>query len=686
MSKAPAKLALVIQQETRKGVGKALQKFASIDVNKRQELEQQGINLSSLIFEELMPILENTKVDDLLILMGEGIGNMVMLTPALKSLKHNHPRLKVTVWCKEPAAQVIRGWDIVDKVITEFDGAYYDMYFTTIWGKQIEEENFETIQNHTRTAMKADLKTFHESIQHMAVAEFLGATNEVPAPHCQIAEGDEAEEVISLMPANSEEYIVFGVTALRHFGWDVKRWPHYVELAKKIHKKFPAYKIIMIGDGEDLEEAQEKDWPDNVFLGFMGKLNIPQLAFLIKHADMYVGNDTGPTHIAAAMNTKTFAIFAPTLVSKNKPLGKDVTILNKRPPCSPCQYTDKFSTCDCLRDHTAGEVYNSIFFPDNIKAKPKMLLVGDFSGGALRNEIYIKRTLEKEFHQKVIPFDYRAQMKGAAPLTASYAMLNAIVHHEPDYVLICGGQQIVSGVLSYVQLLSPKTKLMNWYVDNRHRPEHWFSHLSSVCDASFWSTGDPVMLSQVFSQTQKPCQFLPITPDDATFKPSDQTKDIDVLFVGTPHSKPRVDLLSYLVKNGVNIQIHGNGEWPDDLKSHVKPGIFDKEFVKALNRSKIVLNINVINDVPLYFSDRYFQPMAVKTVGLNIYVPKLEDMFEDGKHMVFYKDNEECLAKINELLQDDKKRQHISEEGYKLYKEKYTLKHMLKQMFTGLEA
>jgi len=686
MNKSPAKLALVIQQETKKAVGTALKKFTSISADKRQELEQQGVNLGSIIFEELIPIIENTKVDNLLVIMEEGIGNMVMLTPALKALKHNHPRLKVTVWCKEPAAQVIRGWDTVDKVITEFDGGYYDLCFVSIWGHQTEQANRDVLQNHVRTALNAERKTFHESIQHMAVAEFLGATNEVPTTHCQIAEGKEITGVTDLMPDDSDTYIIFGDTSLRQFGWDVKRWPHYVELAKMIQKKFPKYKIFLIGDKEDLEEAKEKEWPDNVSLIMMGALSIPQLAYLIKYAEIYIGNDTGPTHIAAAVGTRTYAIFAPTMLSKNKPLGSNVTILNKRPPCSPCQYTDKFATCDCLNDHTANEVYNSVFFPENIKTKKKLLLVGDFSGGALRNEMYIKRTLEKEFGQKVIPFDYRAQMKGAAPLTATYELLNAIVHHEPEYVLICGGQKLVPGVLSYVSLLSPKTKVANWYVDNRGKPEHWFTHLSAVCNTSFWSTGDPVMLSQVFSQTQKPCQFLPITPDDKTFKPMDLKKDIDVLFVGTPHSQPRTDLLNYLIKNGVKIQIYGDGKWPKELKPYVKPGVFDTNFVKILNRAKIVLNINVINEVPLYFSDRYFQPMAVKTVGLNIYVPKLEEMFENGKHMVFYRNKEDCLKQITDLLQDEKKREYISEEGYKLFKEKYTLKLMLEQLFVGLES
>ena len=678
----PSKLSSIIQEEIRKGVGRALQNYISVPIDKRQEMEQKGINLGSFVYDEILPVLNNTKIDRMLILMGEGIGNMVMLTPALKALSYNHPRLKITVLCKNPAAQVIQGWDCVDKVITEFDNSYYDLCFVTMWGHGLEEENKVVLQQYCKNQFSASLKTFHEALQHMSAPEFLGATNDFPETHCQMATGKETEKVDKgLEVAKGKKIIIFGDTALRHFGWDVKRWPYYTELAKLIDKKFKdEYHIFMIGDDEDLEEAEEKQWRNNVSLYFMGKLNISQLAYLISKADLYIGNDTGPTHIAAAVGTKTYAIFGPTMVSKNKPLGQDVTILNKRPPCSPCQYTDKFTTCDCLGNVTAQEIYNQIFYGNNQTVKIKTILIGVFSGGALRNEMYIKKTLESKFGHKVITFDYRAASKNQTDITTSYDILNLIMHHEPEYAIICGGQTISPGALAYLSILSPKTKLLNWYVDNKGKVEPWFKTLSAVCTSSFWSTGDPVLLSQVFSQTQKPCRFLPITPDDSVFKPMKEEKTIDVLFVGTPHSKPRVQLLEFLVKSGVNIEIYGDGEWPLNLKSNVKAGLFDKEFVKKLNQAKIVLNINIINHIPLYFSDRYFQPMAVKTVGLNMYIPKLEDMFEDGKHMMFYRNEHECLEKIKTLLKDDAKRKSISEEGYKLYKEKYTLTHMLTRM------
>ena len=663
------------QQQIKDRVGKALLAYHNVPEEEKVNLEKQGINIASFIFDAVMPAIANLKLKRLLIIMEGGIGNMIMLTPALRFLRHMNPRLHITVLGKRPALDVIDGWDVVDRVIEEFDGGMYDLCFTTIWGKNTKAQIDHLLKQTCKAQLDVNLKDVHEAIQHLAICDFIDGFGELAEPHCQIAKPE--QEI------NLQDYIVFGDTTLRNFGWERKHWPHYVRLAELIKKKF-GYKIVLIGDGQDKKEAMEKTWPDNVIFDFIGKTTIPELAYLIKHAKMFVGNDTGPAHIAAAVGTKTYVHFGPTKASKNMPIGKDVHILYKGLPCSPCQYTDNWSNCEnpCTSWYTAEEAYNEIFFPS--KKKDKILLVGYFSGGALRNEIYIKRTLERSFGFKVIPYDIRVQATKSNPIEATNLILNKAIQHDPKLILISGGQAVIPDILRHIIVLKPLCKTAVWYVDNRGQVEQWFHDLSSVCNMSYWSTGDPKMLSMVFSQTQRPCEFLPIVPDENTYFPIEGEKDIDVLFVGTPHSKERIDLLKFLVEKGVNIQIYGNGEWPQELKSKVQPGVFDVDFNALLNRAKIVINQNILNNVPLYFSDRYFYPMATKTVGLNQYIPNLEDMFEDRLHMSWFNTPEECLEKINILLADETLRTKISEEGYKLYKEKYTLVTILKRIVDEL--
>jgi ADP-heptose:LPS heptosyltransferase len=675
-------LSIELYERIKGTVAPVLEQFLSISPDERLEREQHGENLATILTDALHPVIEHTRISSILILMEEGIGNMVMLTPVLRNLKSTHPGLKITVLCKNPAAQVIQGWECVDKVITEFDYNYYDLVYITIWGQQLAQKYSEELKQYTKYVLASSLKTFHETMQHMSVASFLESSTNLSDTHCQVAY-DETSKSILDYTHNKGKYIIFANTALRLPGdpWKSKRWPYYIELAEIIKNKHPEYTVYLVGTKDDAEEFEGVKLPDNMDLKFFDSLDIPHLAYLISNAEFFVGNDSGPAHIAAAVGTKTYVLFAPTLISKNKPLGKNVTILHKNIPCSPCQYTERFGNCDCIGYMSAHEVYNEIFYPQ--QTKPSVLLVGDTSSGAFRNEISIKRVLEKELKMKVTMYEYRQrENKLKSNIEMTYELLNNIVHNSYDYVLICGGQTLVPDILSTLPRLSPKTKLINWYVDNRKTVEPWFARLSSICKASFWSTGDPNLLSKVFSQTQRPCMFLPITPDEHLFKPMPEVKkDIDVLFVGTPHSKERVELLEYLVKNGIKIEIYGDGKWPESLKKYVHPGVFDKDFVNLLNRAKLVLNINIVNDVPLYFSDRYFQPMAVKTVGLNKRVPNIEDMFEDKKHMLLYNAPEDCLKLIQEYLPKTEELQKISEEGHKLYIEKYTLTKMLNQMF-----
>lgn len=684
------KLSHIKSNQISEGISNALMQYMQTDKDTRRKLEAQGVNLARMIFERLVPVIESTSVGHVLIIMEEGIGNMVMLTPALRILKTVHPLLKVTVWCKNPANQLIEGLPYVDKVITEFDYGFYDLCFASVWSQKTMAQHNKTLTEHCKMVINVPLKKHHESIQHLSVAEFLDAYGDMCLPEIYSGSTEARAKIYDMLEKASirttlsstsehryEEIVIFGDTTLNNHGWDRKRWPYYKELAERLYEEQPSTAVILIGDKADKKRFEKIDWPSNVIMDFAGTINLAELAQLLQTCKAYIGNDTGPTHMAAALGVKTYAIFGPTLISKNKPLGPDVTILCKRLPCQPCQYTDMWDKCgECDAYMTSGEIYGIVFEGKKQYNKPRIMVVGDFSEGALRNEHYIKLVLERDLGCKSSGFDYRKALnKFKNPVEATYDLLNEMVQQEPDLVIINGGQQLVPEILAYTNWLLPNTKLANWYVDNRQQPEQWFAALSSVCHTSYWSTGDPGMLSAIYSQTYNPCRFLPIVPDAESYYPDDTvTKDIDVLFIGTPHSEPRIKLLEYLVDHDVNVQIYGNGEWPEKLQPCVHPGVFGQDALEVMQRAKIILGINIFNDVPLYFSDRYFYPMAVKTVGLNKFVPRLEEMFEDHKHMVFFRDEEDCVKQVKKILENKTLQDKVSKKGYELFKEKYTLR------------
>ena len=99
------------------------------------------------------------------------------------------------------------------------------------------------------------------------------------------------------------------------------------------------------------------------------------------------------------------------------------------------------------------KIYNKKTSPESFKSKQ------------LLNRMVMSETLnanlEKEFKFKVYPFDYRQKMKHDKPIDVSYGLLNEVIEKEIDLVIICGGQQLVAGILAYIDFFSPKTKVYN---------------------------------------------------------------------------------------------------------------------------------------------------------------------------------------------------------------------------------
>ncbi|MFH0789970.1 MAG: glycosyltransferase family 9 protein [Pseudomonadota bacterium] len=66
------------------------------------------------------------------------------------------------------------------------------------------------------------------------------------------------------------------------------------------------------------------------------KSALPILAGVLSHCVGYLGNDSGVSHLAAALGVPTVNLFGPTDPAYWAPQGKDVTILTAGLPCAPC--------------------------------------------------------------------------------------------------------------------------------------------------------------------------------------------------------------------------------------------------------------------------------------------------------------------------------------------------------------
>jgi spore maturation protein CgeB len=98
------------------------------------------------------------------------------------------------------------------------------------------------------------------------------------------------------------------------------------------------------------------------------------------------------------------------------------------------------------------------------------------------------------------------------------------------------------------------------------------------------------------------------------------------------------------------------------------------------------LGTNTTNSVERYFSNRTFITLASGGFHLTHYVPGLETMFENRKHLVWYNTEEECFLLIDYYLRRPALRRKIAREGRDWVRRRYGMRRQVSRMLRLIET
>jgi len=118
-------------------------------------------------------------------------------------------------------------------------------------------------------------------------------------------------------------------------GARAKNWPeaHYLQVAHWWREQFGGKVVVVVGP----VEAERRGFEHlSAHCHVASGLDLAQLAALLARCDVYVGNDSGVSHLAAAVGARTVVIFGPSDERQWTPLGPRVSILRRQIACSPC--------------------------------------------------------------------------------------------------------------------------------------------------------------------------------------------------------------------------------------------------------------------------------------------------------------------------------------------------------------
>ena len=146
-------------------------------------------------------------------------------------------------------------------------------------------------------------------------------------------------------------------------GWKLREWmpERFAGIGDRLVEHYDAQVIIFGGPKEGELVHKVKNQMQCPSIPFAGNLQIRQLAACIEKCDLFLTNDTGPMHLAAAVGTPTVALFGPGNHKRFQPIGDFNTIIRHDVPCSPCkQFTNRCKDNICMKGITIDEVWNTI--------------------------------------------------------------------------------------------------------------------------------------------------------------------------------------------------------------------------------------------------------------------------------------------------------------------------------------
>jgi len=174
------------------------------------------------------------------------------------------------------------------------------------------------------------------------------------------------KKLSGLVRVDDEEYIVLfngGRSRLRRLSMD-----KFKDLCERLVDEYRV-KCCIVGGTEDFDEMENLrvSTADRIgrIINLCGRLSLAELKELINSALIYVGTDSSVTHLSAASNTPSVALFGPLDPQQARPIGKGKTEIYHRYPCSPCLQdicvvTGSTTRGQCMDDITVDEIVHRV--------------------------------------------------------------------------------------------------------------------------------------------------------------------------------------------------------------------------------------------------------------------------------------------------------------------------------------
>lgn len=328
------------------------------------------------------------KVERILVVKLRSIGDTVLTTPSLFALRRFLPHAQIDILLEDGVAPVLDCSDLVDDVIAvgnrglsrlrtarELRSRKYDValnlhggttatFFTRASGARhrvgYSHYQYSFLYNHLLSSAKDfwQQEKVHSAEQQLALLGFIGVPVD-DRPRSRLAVGEKGRT------ARVSEWQRRGAYALLHPGtaFFTKQWPaeNFARAAEFLAAK--GFSSVAVGSTDESKVLDTVRHAANVSITTLSDLTLPEITALASKASIFVGNDSGIAHIAAAVNTPSVVVFG----SSNRDHWRPWTdapneMVYEEFPCQPCPgYTcEVFGEPKCILSVQPEAVFAAI--------------------------------------------------------------------------------------------------------------------------------------------------------------------------------------------------------------------------------------------------------------------------------------------------------------------------------------
>lgn len=311
--------------------------------------------------------LRNITIKNILVFKQDEIGDLCYTFHVFSMLKAQYPNAHITLLCKPFAVKLAQNHPHINSVTASFSDLNnnYDLIvdlrgsWKSIWYAFTHWPAIRLDRGTVRFNTKvAKCNHAHEVITNVEILRPLideKNINTKPKIYTSLEDDNTVKQFLA-----KHQITRF---ALLHTGArkELRRWNQFDELASHLKNQL-GFDVIFCGDNSDTENVAI--WQNNIpftTYSVAGVFNLSQFAALASVAQIFIGNESGPLHIAAVCNTPSVGLFGPGEPTVFYPWGNHTKYIHHVLSCNPCNQINCVQPQNpCINLITLNEVKHQI--------------------------------------------------------------------------------------------------------------------------------------------------------------------------------------------------------------------------------------------------------------------------------------------------------------------------------------